>query len=99
MYEWVHWLVHSKPKRRCPATVEHDSKTLSPNVVSMVDCPFNVSAYATECPIESVQPSFLITLEWDSNVNMDLHVIDPGGKDVFHEAPIGVDAAAQMREI
>ena len=46
-------------------------------------------------PSRSVQGALIVTLTWDTEADVDLHVVDPLGNEIYHGAPSSQDAFAQ----
>jgi len=47
-----------------------------------------------EPPPEKVEGALVVALDWDTEVDLDLHVVDPLGNEIFHGAPSSRDAFA-----
>ncbi len=45
-------------------------------------------------PSRSVQGDLVVTLTWDTEADVDLHVVDPLGNEIYHGAPSSQDAFA-----
>jgi hypothetical protein len=48
----------------------------------------------SEPPSRSVQGDLVVTLTWDTEADVDLHVVDPLGNEIYHGAPSSQDAFA-----
>ncbi|HEX4340467.1 MAG TPA: hypothetical protein VH062_31380 [Polyangiaceae bacterium] len=44
-----------------------------------------------QSPSDTVNGALVVTLTWDTESDLDLHVVDPTGDEIFHGAPISSD--------